>query len=78
MKTYFKDLWKALIGKWHSGRVNKFVIFCSFGFRKDGGAILTLLVDDKDYTTIELGPKDIESMYSTLQMAKKGLFEKRI
>jgi hypothetical protein len=52
-------------------------LFCSFGFRRDGGAVLTLLINNKDYATIELEPKDIRSMYSTLQMAEAGLFDKK-
>ncbi len=78
MKKYFTNLYNALIGKSSSGQVDKLVIFCSFGFREDGGAILTLLVSGTDYTTIELDPKDIKSMYSTLEMAESGLFKKRI
>lgn len=49
------------------------VNFKSFGFRRDGGAILNLLVNGEYYTTIELEPKDIKAMYTTVQMAEKGL-----
>ncbi len=52
------------------------VLLCTFGFRKDGGAILTLLINDTDYKTVELDPRDIKSMYSKVQMAERGLFDK--